>query len=345
MSVRLASVLACIACAQALSGQQAQEVQATRANATGVKTTKSKRKTRKGACDCMQWAGVYYDRLAACGRARELYFLSKYGFSAAYAATEPISGLPHKVCNDFLKNLKDSSCINVDLLPFPADDMTDKQWCYVANDCDALNGGEDATNTMGFQQAGWNNLQSVSNLSWKICDQSSGDVILKYKTVEELIAMSETNDVSKSRMIRLAYPVLNATWAEAMWIMEAIDTAWDPALTLADIVDSIVAPPATYGERLPQVFTMVTDAVKSEIGAILDTPGHGDNFHVIKGREVWIVQRIGDVIVSGAHRGGSILGDMAYLGGHFSWEFDVNCTIGCAPVRWEAPSPVDLETL
>mmetsp|Transcript_14681 Transcript_14681/g.39236 ORF Transcript_14681/g.39236 Transcript_14681/m.39236 type:complete len:330 (+) Transcript_14681:76-1065(+) len=329
MSVRLASVLACIACAQALSGQQAQEVQATRANATGVKTTKSKRKTRKGACDCMQWAGVYYDRLAACGRARELYFLSKYGFSAAYAATEPISGLPHKVCNDFLKNLKDSSCINVDLLPFPADDMTDKQWCYVANDCDALNGGEDATNTMGFQQAGWNNLQSVSNLSWKICDQSSGDVILKYKTVEELIAMSETNDVSKSRMIRLAYPVLNATWAEAMWIMEAIDNAWDGSTSLNDIVDSLTAPPATYGDRLPQVFSMVTDAVKSEIGTILDTPGHGDNFHVIRGREVWVVQRIA-------------LGDMAYLGGHFALEFDVNCTMGCSTSRVAA---LDLETM
>jgi hypothetical protein len=33
--------------------------------------------------------------LAGCGRAQELYFLSKFGFSAAYAATEPISGLPH----------------------------------------------------------------------------------------------------------------------------------------------------------------------------------------------------------------------------------------------------------
>lgn len=342
MSVRAVSVLACLACARALAGQQAQEVQATRADATGAKATKRKRTVRKGACDCVQWAAVYYDHLAACGRARELYFLSKYGFSAAYAATEPISGLPHKVCNDFLKNLKDSSCINVDLLPFPADEMTDKQWCYVANDCDALNGGEDATNTMGFQQAGWNNLQSVSNLSWKVCDQASGDAILKYKTVEELITMSEASDVSKSRMLRLAYPVLNATWAEAMWIMEAIDAAWDPSLTLTDIVDSVVAPPATYGDRLTQVFTMVTDAVKSEIGTILDTPGHGDNFHVIKGREVWIVQRIGDIITSGAHRGGSILGDMAYLGGHFSWEFDVNCTIGCSTSRVAA---LDLETM
>jgi len=341
MAVRMVSVLACLACAQALAGQQAQEVQA---NATGVKTTKKKSTARRaGACDYMQWAGVYYDHLADCGRAMEIYFLSKYGFSAAYAATEPISGLPHKVCNDFLKNIKETSCINVDLLPFPADEMTDKQWCYVANDCDVLNGGQDATNTMGFQQAGWNNLVSVSNLSWKICDQASGDVILKYKSVEELITMAETNDVSKSRIMQLAYPILNVTWPDAMWIMEAIDAAWDPALTLNDIVDSIVAPPTTYGDRLTQVFTMVTDAVKSEIGTILDTPGHGDNFHVIQGRQVWLVRRIGDIITSGAHRGGSILGDMAYLGGHFSWEFDVNCTMGCSSSR--VLSALDLETM
>merc|ERR1719401_1074294 len=98
----------------------------TRSNAT------KKSKKRTGACDCMNWAGVYYDRLANCGRAKELYFLSKYGFSAAYAATEPISGLPHKVCNDFFKNFKESSCVNVDLYPFPADALSDKQWCYVS---------------------------------------------------------------------------------------------------------------------------------------------------------------------------------------------------------------------
>jgi len=74
-------------------------------------------------------------------------FLSKYGFSAAYAATEPISGLPHKVCNDWFKNLKNNSCVNVDLLAtstaddnlhpsnnFPADSLATSQWCYVPND-------------------------------------------------------------------------------------------------------------------------------------------------------------------------------------------------------------------
>jgi len=336
MAFKVASVLACLALAQAV------DVQEVRAEHSATVGHKKKKTARKGACDCLQWAGVYYEHLGDCGRAMEIYFLSKYGFSAAYAATEPISGLPHKVCNDFLKNFKDGSCINVDLLPFPADEWTNKQWCYVANDCGVLNGGEDATNTMGFQLAGWNNLQSKSNLSWKVCDQASGDSILKYKTVEQLITLADANDIGKSRMMRLAYPVLDVLWAEAMWIMEAIDAAWDPALTLTDVVDSIVAPPTTYGDRLTQVFTMVTDAVKSEIGTILDTPGHGDNFHVIKGREVWIVQRIGDIIVSGAHRGGSILGDMAYLGGHFSWEFDVNCTIGCATNR---VSDLDLETM
>merc|ERR1719235_1407899 len=54
-------------------------------------------KTKTGSCDCMSFAEVYSSGKAWCGRANELYFLSKNGFSASYAATEPITGLPHKV--------------------------------------------------------------------------------------------------------------------------------------------------------------------------------------------------------------------------------------------------------
>ncbi|CAK0885372.1 unnamed protein product [Prorocentrum cordatum] len=334
MALRVASALAGLALAEALAGQQAQELhkrghtgaRADRADAFGATRT-----DRSGACDCMNWAEVYYNKHASCGRAKELYFLSKYGFSAAYAATEPITGLPHKVCNDFFKNFKDESCVNVDLYPFPRDNMSDKQWCYVSNDCNDLNGGEYATNQVGFAQGGWNNLASTSTLSWKICDPSV-DSILKYKSVGELVDLGQLSDVSLSRLLRLAYPAVNITWGEAMYIMEAIDEAWAPRVTLAEVVDSLQAPTSAWGSRAVDVHSMLSDIVKSEQGTILDSPGHGDNFHVIRGREVWVVQRIA-------------LGDMAYLGGHFATEFDVNCTIGCAPVRWEAPSPVDLETL
>jgi len=324
MLSKAASVLACLALARALAGQQAQAAA-----------------RKRGSCDCLQWAGVYYDQLAYCGRGKELHFLSKYGFSAAYAATEPISGLPHKVCNDYFKNLKNNSCVNVDLLAsstaddnlhpannFPTDPLTTSQWCYVPNDCDTLNGGDYATNMMGFQLGGWNNLESRNNLSWKICDPvADASVMMKFKTVAELNAIAEESDISISRTLRLAYPVVQITWAEAMYMMEGINAAWNGVLTLTDLVDGLTAPPASPS-RLMEVHTALGDIVKSEQGYILDTPGHGDNFHVIKGREVYSVTRIP-------------LGDMAYLGGHFYMEFELTCLMGCVTSRVEA---LDLES-
>jgi len=311
MALRVASALAGLALAEALAGQQAQ-----------VSTQKGKA-GRRSSCDCMNWAGVYYDGLAACGRAQELYFLSKFGFSAAYAATEPISGLPHKVCNDFLKNFKNDSCVNVDLLPFPADAMTDKQWCYVSNDCLSLNGGTAATNKLGFAIGGWHNLQSTSNLSWKICDQST-DSILKYKTMDELTAIGSESDISMAMLLRLSYPAVTITWGEAKIFMETLNEQYDSNLALTDNVNAIAIPPTTWGLRLTEVDTTLRGIVTSEQGTILDSPGHRDEFHVVVGREVWEVKRIDE-------------GNMAYLAGKFYLEFDVACVLGCAPAAREAP--------
>jgi len=304
---------------------------------------------RRAACDCIGWAGVYYEQLAACGRGKELHFLSKYGFTAAYAATEPIAGLPHKVCNDFFKNFKNNSCVNVDLLalsdetdnvgPASADwssvavnnSLSDKQWCYVSNDCpvSSLNGGDYATNMMGFQLGGWNNLASTSNLSWKICDatQAASTPMLKYATVQELIALGVESDVGLSRIIRLAYPVVAITWAEVKFMMEAINDGWSSNPNLDALVDGLPTPPAEF-TRAAEVHTTISDIIKSGQATILDTPGHGDNYHVIKGREAWSVTR-------------NVLGNMIYLSGHFSMEFDVTCLMGCATTRLEA---LDLET-
>jgi len=277
----------------------------------------------------MSWAEVYFSGKASCGRAKELYFLSKYGFSAAYAATEPITGLPHKVCVDFFKNFLTPSCVNVDLYPTPVDDYTGKQWCYVSNDCDELNGGDYATNQIGFAQGGWHNLESTGTLSWKICE-AGFDPMLKYYPITELIDIGTYSDVSLSRLIRLSYPMVNITWGEAQWFMEAVDSNYAPGLSIDDMVAAVPAPLPTWGSRLMTVYFALADIVKSEEGMILDSPGHGDNYHVIQGRSVWQVKRIE-------------LGDMAYLGGHFAMEFDVECKLGCATAeRLEA---LDLETL
>jgi hypothetical protein len=316
---KVASVLACLSPAWALAGQQVQE-------------GRSAASAGRGVCDCLEFAAVYYDNLASCGRAKELYFLTKFGASAAYSPTEPIAGLPHQVCNNFFKNFKNSSCVNVDLYSFPnetTDTSAGQTWCYVSNECLQLNGGTFATNKLGFAMGGWNNLQSTSNLSWKICDDTSSDSILKDKTVEDLIAIGSESDVSMAMLLRYSYPAVSITWGEALEFMEALNDGWDATADLAANVASITQPSSSWGTRLPFVYTTLRTIVASESGYILDSPGHRDEFHVIIGRQVWAVTRIE-------------AGNMAYLAGKFFLEFSVSCVMGCSPTTREAP--LDLMT-
>mmetsp|Transcript_84662 Transcript_84662/g.239868 ORF Transcript_84662/g.239868 Transcript_84662/m.239868 type:complete len:317 (-) Transcript_84662:74-1024(-) len=287
-------------------------------------------KEKGGACECQNWADVYYRSLASCGRANELYFLSKWGFSAAYAATEPITGLPHKICADFFKNFLSTSCVNVDLLGgSKPTNRSGQQWCYVSNDCDNLNGGEYASNQIGFAQGAWNNLQSASTLAWKICEPTA-DAMLKHMSVQEVIDAATQSDVSLSRILRLAYPAVNITYGEAAAFLEAVNDAYSNTSTLEEMVDSIDAPAPVWGIAASNVHARLAAIVKSEQATVLDSLGHGDNFHVVQGRAVYEVKRTEN-------------GNMAYLGGHFADEFTVSCILGCALA--ERLDAVDLETL
>jgi len=287
-------------------------------------------KTRAGNCDCMSWADVYYTDKAWCGRANELYFLSKNGFSASYAATEPITGLPHKVCADFFKNFVDASCLNIDLYPFPEDEKSGKQWCYVSNDCADLNGGGYATNAEGFAQSSWHNLQTASFQQWKICDPAEANTeAMMAQPVPTVVAKGKASDVPLSRLLRLAYPAVNISWGQAKFLWDAINEEYDESRTIAEMVDA-VPPVSGWGSAIEEAHARLREIAKSEQGTVLDSPGHGDNFHVVQGRAAYAVTR-------------TPLGNMAYLGGHFAKEYDVTCLVGCADP--EARDAVDLETM
>mmetsp|Transcript_824 Transcript_824/g.2165 ORF Transcript_824/g.2165 Transcript_824/m.2165 type:complete len:319 (+) Transcript_824:93-1049(+) len=287
-------------------------------------------KTRSGSCDCLSFADVYYTEKAWCGRANELYFLSKNGFSASYAATEPITGLPHKVCADMFKNFNHGACLNIDLYPFPEDEKSGKQWCYVSNDCADLNGGGYATNAEGFAQSSWHNLQTASFQQWKICDPTEANTeAMMVKPVPTVVEIGKANDVPLSRLLRLSYPAVNISWGEAKFLWDAINEEYSASRTIAEMVDAI-PPISGWGSEIEGAHARLREIAKSEQGTILDSPGHGDNFHVVQGRAVYEVERIAN-------------GNMAYLGGHFADEFTVSCILGCALA--ERLDAVDLETL
>jgi len=317
MMSKVASVLACLSFAWALAGQQVQ-----------------KAGTKKASCDCLEFAAVFYDNLASCGRASELYFLSKYGYPQAYAPTEPIAGQPHKVCADFFKNFKNSSCVNRDLHSFPlesSDIAGSQSWCYVSNDCLNLNGGTFATNPLGFAIGGWHNQISTSNLSWKICDDGA-DSVLRSKTVQELIDIGEESDVGMPTLLRLSFPAVSMTWGEAQDFMEALNDQnhWDDQQSAGDNFYRIANPHTTWGTRLPWIYATLGEILDSEKGWILDSPGHRDEFHVIRGREVWAVVR-------------SEEGNMAYMAGKYYLEFNMECVLGCSPAN-AREAPLDLLT-
>jgi hypothetical protein len=294
-----------------------------------LRTEENATRVAAGACDCMSWASVYYDNKAMCGRGMELYFLSKMGFSASYAATEPITGLPHKMCFDFFKNFLEPACVNVDMIPFPEDSFTGKQWCYVSNDCAELNGGKYATNVEGFSQTAWHNLQEAPWQAWKICDPTEPSTpALSTKLVPEVVKLAEASDVSCSHIMRLAYPSVNVSWSEAMFLWEAINAEYLPERTIEEMVDAV--PELTgWGTEAEEVDRRLRAIAKSEQGTVLDTPGHGDQFHVVQGRAVYEVIRVW-------------FGNMAYLGGHFFEEYVVVCVMGCADK--EPSFAVDLDT-
>jgi len=307
---KVASVLASLPVAWALAGQQA-------------------KKAGRAACDCLQFDAVYYDNLASCGRASELYFHTKNGASEAYAPTEPIAGLPHQVCANFFKNLKNNSCVNRDLYSFPletTDVKSNQSWCYVTNDCkpDQLNGGTYATNALGFAIGGWHNQVSTSNLSWKICDPD-GDDVLRNKNIDELTAIGVESDVGMALLLRYSYPAVGITWGEAQEFLEILNDPahWNDQESSGQNFNRIAAPSTIYGTRLNWIYTTLSSIVDSEKGWILDSPGHRDEFHVIYGRQVWSVTRIEE-------------GNMAYLAGKFYLEFAVACVMGCSPTTREA---------
>jgi len=332
MVSKVASVLTCLSFAWAVRSQQAQEAGRSAAGAR-----------RTGSCDCLEFAAVYYDNLASCGRAHELYFATKYGASAAYHPTEPIAGLPHQICSNFFKNFKNNSCVNVDLFPFPSDNndnLSGRQWCYVSNDCLNLNGGTFATNPLGFAIGGWHNQISTSNLSVKLCDNNTDDdVILKDKTIAELDAIGAESDVSMAYLLRLAYPAVQIDWGEAKLLMEFINEKMDTAansgqaITLTDALydpaHGVAAPSSGWeATRLLEVDQTIRSIAASEQGTILDGLGqmYRDEYHVLVGRQVYEVKRID-----------APYGNMAYLAGKFYTEFVVECVLGCSPATREAP--------
>jgi len=341
MATKILAVLSSLGFSQSISLKAV-------ANSTGSGKNlflKGKSGDQAGVCDCLSWADVYYKGKALCGRTNELYFLTKRGFSAAYAPTEPISGLPHKVCYDFFRNFLSPSCVNIDLIPMSDvqeddgiqyslmgdDDKADKQWCYVSNACEDLNGGQYGTNQQGHAQGAWHNLESTNYLSWKVC-KPGVDPMLKYWPVPDLVSAAEYSDVSVSRLLRLALPVVSISWGEASSYMKAVNDAYNGPGGITKLGQLVAAVPpvgTTWGAKIAKVHSMLGDIVESEQATVLDSPGHGDNFHVISGRAVYEVKRIP-------------LGNMAYLGGHFFKEFEVTCIMGCAGV--EKRDAVDLTT-
>jgi len=205
----------------------------------------------------------------------------------------------------------------------------------LANECEELNGGGDATNRAGFAHGAWSNLESMPTQAWKICKPGDleGNESLADWSVADVVKAGNSSDVSMSRLFRLAYPAAEISWGEAHYFMEELNKNYNTSLTLAQNVDRVPIVHSNWGARIAAVHAELRLLVKSGKGYLLDSVGHGENFHVIEGRAVYSVTRLP-----------APMGDMAYLGGHFFREYKVDCVMGCGPPDGEEGDSVDMDT-
>mmetsp|Transcript_88164 Transcript_88164/g.267368 ORF Transcript_88164/g.267368 Transcript_88164/m.267368 type:complete len:249 (-) Transcript_88164:68-814(-) len=139
------------------------------------------------ACACLNWQQVYRSKQAECGKALELYQISKQGLQAENKYEE--------FCNKFYLHVNTSMCLNVDFTHKPTDwDVA--QWCYVSPQCQELNGGRKVPD---------------SQLSWKLC--SSRDESTKNLHPLQLDWLRGHQNLDLGLLAKFSYPI----WQAQRW--------------------------------------------------------------------------------------------------------------------------------
>jgi len=136
------------------------------------------------ACACLNWQQVYRSKQAECGKALELYQISKQGLQAENKYEE--------FCNKFYLHVNTSMCLNVDFTHKPTDwDVA--QWCYVSPQCQELRGGHKVPD---------------SQLNWKICSEK--DKLTRTMSPLQLDRIRGRQSLDLGLLAKFSYPIWQA---------------------------------------------------------------------------------------------------------------------------------------
>lgn len=142
-------------------------------------------------CECLNWKATYASGIVQCGKGKEFYDTSPLKAPTMYRSDVP--AVQKKICDNFYTRLEFSSCVSMN----PGTE--EGTWCYVDKQCKQLIGG-----------------QELANVSWKQCGKSDTyghyrktsqvrDSLLSDYTPEELLALSQKDDLWFGGLARMAY--------------------------------------------------------------------------------------------------------------------------------------------
>jgi len=143
--------------------------------------------TKLSECPCLNWKQVYERGMATCGAAFEVPVEA----GILTASNE---------CPSFFEKLDDAVCVNTQ----KGADLG--QWCYVSTTCMYPSANESAGET-----------QVNSEVSWKGCNPDPnvkpfGDVLLRDKTMDELMEFHKEHKVTMGALVPWSFPGFGQKW-------------------------------------------------------------------------------------------------------------------------------------
>lgn len=246
-------------------------------------------------CECLNWKQVYDSKRAVCGEALELYEKIKPAMNLTLMqATFIWKHLGvfdyYEYCKSFFHRMDNNYCVNVAMVEYGTEDFHGQQWCYVSDECQALNGGQRVSQkesyfflghviawlpnaisypVMGFAEKYLHTPEPVRrDLSWKICSKGS-DKRLRDMPPLEVLELAKSMDsiigmVSKIAYLRLLPPT--HTW----------DTIKD-AVTAGDI------------SGMPD---LLQDAIAAKEPIVVDVDPEGHTHQrIVRGTEVYELEQ------------------------------------------------------
>lgn len=256
------------------------------------------------ACECLNWKRLYDAGDVVCGEGLELYEMTKPRLTLSLAeAAFSWKGLGYlaywEYCSTFFRRMDNNFCVNAAMTEYATTDLPGQTWCYVSDECAALNGGQKVPDKQSFSFL-FHALQWLPNrvafplmhlvgsylhspqplprrVSWKVCSKGP-DRRLRDMPPLEVLDLARSMDSVIGFVSKIAYQRLPP-----------------PAHTWASIEGAVAAGDIAKMPRLLQ------DAIAAKDPVVIDVDPEGHTHQrIVRGTEVYELEQQCDLTGCGA---------------------------------------------